>query len=651
MKAGWLAAMWLSGAGAGLAFQTATTTSTGAIEGQVFSVSTGGPLKKVSVRLTGGAQGGRGAVMGQGQAQGARGGQTGGAAQGQAAGGARGAQPTATGQTGTAQTGQAQTVGGAVAGAGGVGPSNFTRETDEAGRFSFTGLPAGRYQLSAERQGYLRQAYGARKYNTSGTPIILKEDQKMRDVVIRMNPQSVIVGKVVDEDGDPMEGIEVRAMKSAYRNGKKQWVTANSGETNDVGVYRIPALDPGQYVVSTVALNPQRGGPGGPGGRGGTQQPLPETPESIYAATYFPNAQDSMAAVPVDLAAGSELSGIDIRLRKTRVFRVRGKVANVPAATATASAAGGGGGRGGMGGPGMGMGGSVMVTLVPQDGARPGGPGSAARAPDYAFEIRGISPGSYTLIATTGNPGGGPGGPGGRAGGSTGGQTGMMAVQQVHVGNNHLEGLVLNLSAGAEIQGTVKIEDTSAPPAVSNLNIALRPSIQSGGAPRVKVADDLSFTLSGVSPLPAAVNVTGIPDGCYVKSIRFGGQEVPDDGISMASGGIMQVILSATAGTITATIADKDGNPVQGATVALYQKDAPVASAKSASSNESGTASFKGLKPADYLVIAWEDIPSGAYLDPLFVKPYESRGETVKVGASSQQAVQVKVIPAEETDK
>jgi hypothetical protein len=646
MKAGWLAAMWLSGAGLGFAFQAVTTTSTGAIEGQVFSASTGAPLKKVSVRLTGGAQGGRSATVGQGgqgQAPGARGGQAGGPAQGQA----RGAQPAATGQTsqGTAQTSQAQMLAGGVAVAGSAGPSNYTRETDEAGRFSFTGLAAGRYQLSAERQGYLRQAYGARKYNTSGTPIILKEDQKMRDVAIRMSPQSVIVGKVVDEDGDPMEGIEVRAMKSAYRNGKKQWVTANSGETNDVGVYRIPALDPGQYVVSTAALNPQRGGPGaGPFGRGGAQQqPLPETPESIYAATYFPNAQDTLAAVPVDLAAGSELSGIDIRLRKTRVYRVRGRVTNVPATVATASA---GGGRGGMGGPGMG--GSVMVTLVPQDGTRPGGPGSAARAPDYSFEIRGVSPGSYTLMATTGNPGGGPGG---RGGASTGGQTGMMAVQQVQVGNNHLEGVVLNLAAGAEIQGSVKIEDTTAPPAVANMNVSLRPSIQSGGAPRAKVAEDFSFTLSGVSPLPAAVTVTGVPDGCYVKSIRFGGQEVPEDGISMASGGIMQVILSATAGQITATIVDKDGNPVSGATVALYVKDGPASSAKSASSNDSGAATFRGLKPADYLVIAWEDIPSGAYLDPLFVKPYESRGETVKVGASAQQAVQIKVIPAEETDK
>src|SRR5436305_2102982 len=86
--------------------------ATSSIEGQVFHGATGAPLKRASVRLVG---------------------------------------------IGRRQQG------------GGM-PSMLTKETDDAGRFSFTNLEAGRYSLTAERQGFLRQNYGGRKYNTSGTP-------------------------------------------------------------------------------------------------------------------------------------------------------------------------------------------------------------------------------------------------------------------------------------------------------------------------------------------------------------------------------------------------------------------------------------------------------------------------------------------------
>src|SRR5512133_2068685 len=110
-----LAVGWLAVAGSLPAFQ-----ATGSLEGQILNLATGAPLKRATVRLMtagGGAGGGRG-------------------------GPGRGAGPQ-------------------------------MRETDEQGRFAFTNLEAGRYQIAAERQGFLRQNYGGRKYNTSGTPIVV----------------------------------------------------------------------------------------------------------------------------------------------------------------------------------------------------------------------------------------------------------------------------------------------------------------------------------------------------------------------------------------------------------------------------------------------------------------------------------------------
>ena len=288
MRSFWIAYSCLAAAGAAFGFQAAPAPAKGTIEGQVLSAS-GTPLKKASVRLI--AMLDIPALAG-----------------------------TAAGQPRTAPPQR---------------PTVLNKETDDQGRFSFTGLEAARYQLSAERQGYLRQSYGARKYSGGGTPIRLGQDQHVKDVVFKLSPQAVITGKVVDEDGDPVTNVQVRAMKMMYRSGKKQWQEVNSGQSSDIGEYRIPSLEPGRYLVSTRPRNPNNNMGGPP------NQPMPDTPELAYVGTYYPSTTDSANAVPVDVGPGGEIRGIDVRLVKTQVFRIRGRVL-------TGAAPGSGPGRGGV---------------------------------------------------------------------------------------------------------------------------------------------------------------------------------------------------------------------------------------------------------------------------------------------------------------
>jgi len=521
----------------------------GIIEGQVFNLATGAPLKKATVRLTG-----------------------------------LGARPS-----------------------GGM-PNMYSKETDEQGRFAFTGLEAGRYDLSAERQGFLRQNYGGRKYNTSGTPIGLAQDQHVKDILFKLSPQSVITGKVLDEDGDPVANVQVRALKFVYRGGKKQWSQVANGQTSDIGEYRIPNLDPGSYLVGTNSRNQAANMMQTP-----SNGALPDAPEMTYAPTYYPSTMDSSTAVPVDVTAAAETRGIDIRLRKPQVFGIRGKVVNAT------------GGRG-----------TVMVMLTPKEGAQGNVGTSPARAPDNRFELRGVTPGSYVVHAQLGN-----------------GSQSSVAVQEVHVSNSHVDGLVLTVAPGSDVQGTVKVEDATGPVDIPNLSVTLRPAlpVAMGGVPRVKVDSDLKFTLKNVAPLNYTVSVVGTPDNCFVKSIRFGGQEVPEDGIDVTSGGEMVIVLSATAGEVDGAVVDKEGKVVAGAIGALIPKDGPSTAIQSRVGDEYGAVTFKGLKPGEYRLIAWEDIPPGAFLDPEFRKRFEGRGESVKLDASAKQAIQVKVIPAEETDR
>lgn len=548
MKAFWIAGGWLALCGLASGYQApAVPAGKGSIEGQVVSVATGAPLKRATVRVSG-----------------------------------------------TRRTSD------------GLTPAVMVnKETDDQGRFAFTGMEAGRYQITVERQGYLRQSYGARKYSGGGSPLVLGVDQNVRNLVFKLAPQSVIAGKVLDEDGEAVANIPLRALKQGYRGGKKQWVQAGSGQTSDIGEFRIPNLDPGRYIVSA-----------NPGNRAqnmmqtASGEPLPETPELVFAATYYPSATDSAVAVPVDVPAGSEIRGIDVRLRRTRVFRVRGTVAGIAA-----------GGRGGQ----------VMVMLSPKDG--PQGPQmmAPARQPDNRFEIRGVLPGSYILHT------------------EVRGGTQAVAMMPLEVAGNHVDNVVLNVAPGNDIPVSVKLEDGKGGEVLTNVSVGLQPMLPMGGAPRAKIGEGLKGTLKNVAPMRYRVSVSGMPEGTFVRSINYAGVDIPDEGVEMLSASPLDVTLSATAGEISAAVVDRDGKPMPNVLVALYGSDGK--STRSINSSDVGAAIFRGLKPGDYRLMAFEDIPPGAHQDPDFVKPFESSGTSVKLEPSGKQMVQVKVIPVSETEK
>jgi hypothetical protein len=85
-------------------------------------------------------------------------------------------------------------------------------------------------------------------------------------------------------------------------------------------------------------------------------------------------------------------------------------------------------------------------------------------------------------------------------------------MQPLDVVGNHVDGVVLTLAAGGEVQGTVKVVDASAPPDLKSVAVSLRPVGFAISAPqRGRVGEDLKFTLKSVPPVKYAVVVNGVP--------------------------------------------------------------------------------------------------------------------------------------------
>ena len=87
--------------------------------------------------------------------------------------------------------------------------------TDAEGRFTLDGVDPGSYLLLAQRTGYLDQGYGAPAPQLVGPPLDLGAGETMRDITVKLTPQSLLYGKVLDEDGDPIPTRRCRCC--AYR--------------------------------------------------------------------------------------------------------------------------------------------------------------------------------------------------------------------------------------------------------------------------------------------------------------------------------------------------------------------------------------------------------------------------------------------------
>lgn len=90
----------------------------------------------------------------------------------------------------------------------------------------------------------------------SGTPVT--------GVKISLMPEASIAGKVLDPNGDPIEGARVQAAHAVVQAGQRTLVNTGAAATDSQGNFRMGGLPPGRYVIcaaSSQLTYPVGGGP------------------------------------------------------------------------------------------------------------------------------------------------------------------------------------------------------------------------------------------------------------------------------------------------------------------------------------------------------------------------------------------------------
>ena len=96
---------------------------------------------------------------------------------------------------------------------------------DGEGRFFFTDLHPGEYWLNASKDGYSPGIYGQRRAQGQGQLLSLAEGERLTDVTLRMWKHGVIAGTVIDEAGEPVVGVAVRALVKDFVAGRPRYGT------------------------------------------------------------------------------------------------------------------------------------------------------------------------------------------------------------------------------------------------------------------------------------------------------------------------------------------------------------------------------------------------------------------------------------------
>jgi hypothetical protein len=281
----------------------------------------------------------------------------------------------------------------------------------------------------------------------------------------------------------------------------------------------------------------------------------------------------------------------------------------------------------------------VMIALYPRES---GERGFIARHDDYvedaqgAFEFAGVIPGSYMLEARWWGEG-----------------KEYSTRLPLDVGTSDIEGVNLVISPGVPLSGRVRVEG-EAQVKLAELHVfldSLGESMGYGGQDTIVKADG-SFLLPNVPEGEYRINLWRLPEDCYLKSARLGSEDALESGLKIGAGqasGALELAVSSAAGRIEGSVVNENQQAVPGARVVLVPEAARRSQTRlyeETTTDQYGQFVLRGITPGEYKLFAWEEMESGVYQDPEFLKPYEERGEAVHVGEGGRQSVQLKLIPA-----
>ena len=493
---------------------------------------------------------------------------------------------------------------------------DYTATTGPDGAFRIENILPGRYRLFAERIGFLDidKHHG----RSEGRVVTLRPGEEVKDLQIRLQAAAVLRGRVTDEDGDPLAGAEVSALRQTFAAGHKHWEQVASERTNDLGEYRIANLPAGSVFVSVNPPPDFKNLIESAGAPGEGKSSAPDNGQATaYQTTYYPGTADRSQAMPIQLHAGDEFPA-NFSLTPGPSLSIRGQVVNLPPRT------------------------SATIMLQSRD-FRLVTSGTEVHK-DGTFVIRDVSPGSYLVLASV-----------------EGSSVPMIARQDLEVGSSNVDGLRLSPQPGATVRGRLRLESAGKRFDADQVYLVLQPvdgqddEVAIPGANfsnLAHVAAGGEFVWRDVPPgnyyVQIVGNGSGVNEDWFLKTVLSGTREVSESGVAVSGGTVLlDLVASANGAVVDGVVVDSKDQPVANAVVVAVPESrlrGRVDQYRQTVSDQNGHFTLRGIRGGTYTLFVWDSVDGQAYFNPEFLKSYEGQGKALQLSEAERKTVQLTVI-------
>jgi hypothetical protein len=460
------------------------------------------------------------------------------------------------------------------------------------GRFQFESLPEGSATVFAQKPGFFspqEMGLGAAPY------AIIQIGKDSTEVKVSLYPTGGIAGRITSTGGDPLRGVQVRAIYQHIVNGEARWEERGSAVSDDSGSYRILNLIPGKYYAATRTHPVHVLSPG--------MRSFGQHFDDVYPALYYAGSADATGASIIQVVPGQQAEA-DFSESPQKAYSVSGTVPDAASER-------------------------LAFSLLDRDGYQTS---ASAERKGNTFRFHNVLPGEYTVFVNA----------------STNRNEPSYGIAQVGVNNADVEGVTIEMSPSA----TIPIQmDWDKPPSGSVIQavpqVHLSPVAHnpwnSGYWSRVDTRDGQQVQIID-RVMPGNYRVTIQPNAQgYVAAIRSGQTDLMQNELVVAPGSPpapIQVTFHSGAATLTGTV-KADGPAPHVYVLALPDFSSPVETPVIGSS---GKFTASGLAPGSYHVFAFASIDGLEFQNKEAMRKYDNQAVSVTLSENETKQIEVPLI-------
>lgn len=406
--------------------------------------------------------------------------------------------------------------------------------SDDQGRYTLNAVPAGRQTVSVTTP----IVSGIMPVFANRT-VSLPPDQELTSIDFSIQANATIAGRVLDQNDEPVPDAWVILVAREYSLGAVRYVYASIARTNDEGEYLLHRVTPGRAFLlmaerRVLKLDPISNAPADPKLR-----------RPAFVPTYYPGVPEIEGAQPLTLRMGEHRDGIDFRLRRGPAYCIEGTIQAAGGPTAIRFQIGAArptSGRSGSGG---------FYAASP----------NGTVGPDGRIRLCDLAPGEYQITVHSAFESDMPA---------------LFGITPVAITDHDVRNVTVTPRPAVSVPGEVLWDGPQPDSPVSDtlqirLNAMAR-GIFMGENSSAKATIPGTFSIARVLVDEYNVRVTGVPADAYIKDILYAGRSLRTEPLRAGTAignASLKIILARDGATLSAKVADREGNPVADSHVVL----------------------------------------------------------------------------------